>query len=137
MIYFKIELDTRGLTLEEEDNLIADLENVPCSNSEWMEYPQGRFSVTPVQIPECVDKDAEDWIFGSLIVEGDVVESVLENIYEIIYDAGIPYTDNDPSGIKEQEKMDAMLIGFMKKGIMVDDLPKDTRRALENYYSVR
>ena len=137
MIYFRIELDTRGLTVEEENRLSEDLENVPCSNSSWMEYPQGRFSVTPVQLPECVDKDAEDWICGSWIIEGEVVEDVLENIYTIIYDAGVPYTDNDPLGIEEQAKMDAMLIGFMDKRIMFDDLPKNTQCFLENYYSGR
>ena len=123
MRYFKAELDTRELTLEQEEKLIDELESVECDSGYWSCFPEGKFSVTPVQLPEFVneDDDAEDnWIYGKLIVEGEVTDSILEKIYEV-FDGVVPFTDNDPFDLVRQQAEQDFIILLMKKGISYDE----------------
>ncbi len=98
---FKIEVDTRFLTVEKEDALINALEEIECDSDCWSEFYDGEYEVIPVQLPECVKKDADEWVYGKIIVEGEVKDDVLETIYNVI-EGEASYVDNDPFGIETQ-----------------------------------
>ena len=98
---FKVELNTRFLTVEQEDKLIDALENVECNSDYWSEFYSGEYTVTPVQLPECKNDDEDKWVYGKIIVEGEVTGEVLGDIYEV-FDGVVPYTDNDPFNLKKE-----------------------------------
>lgn len=130
MRYFKAELDTRKLTLAQENNLIDELESVKCDDGYWSGFYEGnKFYVTPVQLPEFVNEDddaKENWIYGKLIVEGEVADNVLEKIYEI-FDGIVPFTDNDPFNLVRQQAIEDCIIQLMKKGIRPEELNEDEK----------
>ena len=97
MRYFKAELDTRKLTFEQEENLVNELEEIrfKLDSDTWSEFYEGDFQVTPVQLPEFVNSRDDNWIYGKLMVEGEVTTDVLAKIY-YVFDEVVPFTDNDP-----------------------------------------
>lgn len=98
---FWIELDTRKLTVKQEDELIDALENVKCDRDYWSEFYGGEFTVMPVQLPECINDDENKWVYGKIRVEGEVKREVLENIYDVI-EGVVPFADSDPFNLKAQ-----------------------------------
>lgn len=98
---FWIELDTRKLTVKEEDELIDALENVKCDRDYWSEFYGGEFTVMPVQLPECINEDENKWVYGKIRVEGEVKREILENIYDV-FEGLVPFADSDPFDLKKQ-----------------------------------
>ena len=110
MIDFYIDIDTRNLTAEQEDYLIAELESVIKFYSWWSEFYQGDLTVDYIQLPTCTDDFSP---YGQIIVYGETTEEKLNEIYNIIDDFNVTFKDNDPLGIEFDKK----LIGIMKASV--------------------
>lgn len=99
---FWIELDTRKLTVKQEDELIDALENVKCDRDYWSEFYGGEFTVMPVQLPECISGgDESKWVYGKIRIEGEVKREILENLYDV-FEGVVPFADSDPFNLKAQ-----------------------------------
>ena len=102
-----IEINSTALNAAEEDDLISKLENISseyCYLEWWSEFYHGEFKIDTENVVE--DDDLELW--GKIILDGEVDDTVLELIYDVVENTdNITYSDNDPFHLKsEQMAMD-------------------------------
>lgn len=109
-MWFRLEIDTRSLSVEEETAFMNALENVPNPYSYDKHGYALEYDVDGVQVVE-IPEEVEDWIFGKVIVEGAGSDEVISEIYSVVAEWDLPFTDNDPFKIRR----DKLIIELMKR----------------------